>query len=76
MTRASIAEYVEAVRGRYFSASKKEKGKILDEFTKVTGCHRKAAIGLIRRDNQSRTGNRRHCLIFTPPGNIPHQGSG
>ncbi len=38
MTRASIVEYVEAVQGRYFQASKKEKGKILDEFTKVTGC--------------------------------------
>jgi len=59
MTRASILEYVEAVRGRYFKAAKKEKGKILDEFTKVTGCHRKAAIRLIRRSNQSRAGNRR-----------------
>jgi hypothetical protein len=32
---------------------KKEKGKILDEFTKVTGHHRKAAIRLIRRGNIS-----------------------
>ncbi len=38
MTRGSILEYAEAIRGRYFLASKKEKGKILDEFTKVTGC--------------------------------------
>ena len=37
MTRGSIREYVEAVRRRYFLASKKEKGKILDEFTKK-GC--------------------------------------
>ena len=59
MTRASIVEYVEAVRGRYFSGSKKEKGKILDEFTKVTGCHRKAAIRLFRRGNQSRTNKKR-----------------
>jgi hypothetical protein len=57
MTRTSIVEYVEAVRVRYFGGTKKEKGKILDEFTKVTGCHRKAAIRLIRRDNQPRTGN-------------------
>ena len=41
MTRSSILEYVEAVRERYLMASKKEKGKILDEFTKVTDCHRK-----------------------------------
>ena len=59
MTRASIAEYVEAVRGRYFSESKKEKGKILDEFTKVTGRHRKAAIRLLHRGNQVRTNKKR-----------------
>jgi len=37
MTRTSIQEYTEAVRWRYLRASKTEKGKILDEFTKVTG---------------------------------------
>jgi len=55
MTRGSIREYTEAVRGRYLRASKKEKGKILDEFTKITGCHRKAAIRLFVRGNQHRT---------------------
>jgi len=59
MTRGSIREYTEAVRGRYLLASKKEKGKILDEFTKVIGCHRKAAIRLLRRGNQARTNKRR-----------------
>ncbi len=44
MTRGSIREYTEAVRGRYLIASKAGKGKILDEFTKVTGRHRKTAI--------------------------------
>ncbi len=39
MTRGSIQEYTEAVRERYLGGSKKEKGKILDEFTKVTGRH-------------------------------------
>jgi len=34
------------VRGRYSLASKKGKGRILEEFTKVTACHRKAAIRL------------------------------
>jgi hypothetical protein len=50
--RGSIREYTEAVRGRYHRASKKDKGKILDEFTQVIGCHRKAAIRLLRRGNQ------------------------
>jgi len=52
MTRGSIREYTETVRGRYLGATKKEKGGILDEFTKVIGCHRKAAIRLLRRANQ------------------------
>ena len=59
MTRLSILEYAEAVRGRYFGASKEEKGKILDEFTKVTGCHRKAAIRLFCHGNQPRTKKKR-----------------
>jgi hypothetical protein len=59
MTRGSIREYTEAVRGRYLGAMKNEKGRILDEFTKVIGCHRKAAIRLLRRGNQPRANKRR-----------------
>lgn len=59
MTRGSIREYTEAVRGRYFRATKKEKGRILDEFTEVIGCHRKAAIRLLRRANQPRANKSR-----------------
>ncbi len=49
MTRRSILEYAEAVRGRYLRASKKLKTKILDEFVAATGLHRKAAIRLLNR---------------------------
>ncbi len=59
MTRGSIREYTEAVRERYLLVSKQEKGKILDEFTKVTGCHRKAAIRLLHRFNQPKTNKKR-----------------
>ena len=48
MTRGSVKEYVEALRERYRRASRKEKGRILDEFTQVTGYHRKAVIRLLR----------------------------
>ena len=58
MTRGSIREYTEAVRGRYLRVSKKEKSRILDEFTKVVGCHRKAAIRLLHRDGSPRQGRR------------------
>ena len=59
MTRRSILEYAEAVRGRYGKASKLEKGKILDEFTQVTGLHRKAAIRLLNRESRLSPGKRR-----------------
>ncbi len=49
MTRESIEEYKEAIRGRYEIATKEEKGRILEEFTKTTGLHRKSAIRLLNR---------------------------
>jgi len=52
-------EYVEALRGRYFRASKEEKGKMLDEFIRVTGFHRKAAIRLLNRVSRPTLGKRR-----------------
>jgi len=49
MTRTRIREYTEAVRWRYLGSPKTEKSKILDEFTKVTGYHRKTAIRLLHQ---------------------------
>jgi len=59
MTRGSTREYVEAVRGRYLMAAKAGKSKILDELTQVVGCHRKAAIRLLRRQNKSSANRKR-----------------
>jgi hypothetical protein len=47
MTLSSVKEYAAAIRDRYRKADKEAKGKILDEFVKVTGYHRKAAIRLL-----------------------------
>jgi len=47
MTHKTIREYTEIMRGRYLKADKKEKGKILDEFIKVTGYHRKAIVRVL-----------------------------
>lgn len=66
MTRRSILEYAGAVRTRYAGAGKAEKGRILDELTKVTGLHRKAAIRLLaqrhRVASQKRGRPRRYSL--------------
>lgn len=59
MTRSGIEEYTEAVRYRYFKATKKEKGRILDEFIRVSGYHRKAAIRLLHRSGLPAKGKRR-----------------
>ena len=59
MTRRSIIEYAEELKKRYFRASREEKGKMLDEFTQVTGLHRKAAIRLLHRSGQPGSGKRR-----------------
>lgn len=59
MTRQSIEEYVEAVRGRYLRSKKAGKTRILDEFVAATGRHRKAAIRLLnrpRKEGRKRSG--------------------
>ena len=40
-------ELVATIRDRYRQASKKDKGRILDEFTAITGHHRKHGIRLL-----------------------------
>jgi len=49
MTRGSILEYLLAVRGRYLRATKADKKRVLDEFVRVTGYHRKSAIRALNR---------------------------
>lgn len=49
MTRRSIIEYGEAVRGRYVRVRKKAKTEMLNEFVATTGRHRKAVIRLLNR---------------------------
>ena len=52
VARSSQEEYTEVMRKRYREETKIEKGKILDEFSKVIGLHRKAAILLMNRRDQ------------------------
>ena len=46
-------QYLNQLRKRYRKATKKQRGRILDEFVETTGYHRKHAIALLR-------GKRRH----------------
>jgi hypothetical protein len=49
VTRLSILEYAEAVRGCYFLAPKKAKTEMLNEFVATTNMHRKGVIRLLNR---------------------------
>jgi hypothetical protein len=45
-------EYLKSLKKRYAKATKKERGKILDEYVKTTRCHRKHAIAVLSGKRQ------------------------
>ena len=47
ISKMAKQELVATIRDRYRQASKKDKGRILDEFTAITGHHRKHGIRLL-----------------------------
>ena len=49
MTEPARREYAAVMHARYQQASKRERGRLLDEYCRTTGCHRKAAIRRLRR---------------------------
>jgi len=52
MSHKSKHELLETIRPRYLKANKTDKQKILDEFTSVTGYHRKHAIRILKNQRQ------------------------
>ena len=51
---ATRDELVAAIAGRYSQADRSERGRILDEFTAITGFHRKHAMRLLRAGQPNR----------------------
>jgi hypothetical protein len=70
MTRGSIKEYTAAIRERYRSANKARKSEMLDEFVRVTGYHRKAAIRMLLSAPKRHAGHRgrpgRYGVVLEP----------
>jgi hypothetical protein len=54
ISMATRGELVVALAGRYASSNRKERGRILDEFTAVSGLHRKHAMRLLRAGRSGR----------------------
>ena len=48
MTERTRREYADVLRPRYLQADKRQRGRILDEYCRTTGCHRKAASRRLR----------------------------
>ena len=55
---ATRDELVVALAGRYAASSRKERGRILDEFAAVSGLHRKHAMRLLRAGQPGRRSGR------------------
>jgi len=70
VTDRARQEYAEALQARYQQADKTGKGRILDEYCRVTHCHRKAAIRRLshtpRRAARSRGRPRRYGSELLP----------
>jgi hypothetical protein len=64
MTLKSIHEYADIMRKRYLKANKKEKSQILNEFVKVTGYHRKAAIRVLLKIAPLTPGRKGHPATY------------
>ena len=66
----SVREYAASVRPRYRLASRRDKGRLLDEFCRVTGRDRKVAIRLLRhrpKRARRRTGRPRRYVTMLRP---------
>ena len=54
ISRMAKKELLATIRDRYQDSNKRDKGRILDEFTAVTGLHRKHAIRLLAGSENER----------------------
>ena len=59
MSPVSRTEYVQAIVERYHAAGRKEKRRILDEFCRICGYHRKHAIRKLREARRPQRARRK-----------------
>lgn len=65
MSPGSVREYAQVMRERYHGATKKERGSLLDEFCRVTGYHRKAAVRLLGRSATEGRRGRGRAVVYS-----------
>jgi hypothetical protein len=64
LSLASRRELIEAIAGRYRATDRDEKQKILDEFTQVTGFHRKHAIRVLAQKAKAAAATRIRSRLY------------
>ena len=65
ISMAARDELVAALVTRYAASGRDERGRILDEFTAITGLHRKHAMRLLRNGrSERRTGTRPERRLY------------
>ena len=76
MTERGRREYAAVMRARYAQADKRARGRLLDEYCRTTGCHRKAAIRRLRTPAPPRAALARPPLSVRLRGSWPRSSSG
>jgi hypothetical protein len=66
MTPVTVHEYAAALRPRYRAASRRDKGRILNEFCATTGLHRKSATRLLNQEARPRPARRGRPRRYGP----------
>src|SRR5215475_11127215 len=64
LSLASRRELIEALAGRYQAADRDQKQKILDEFTQVSGFHRKHAVRVLGQKKSVDAATRRPSRLY------------
>ena len=64
MTHTARDELADAIRGRYTTATGKDKRRILDEFIAATGYHEKSAIRVLNSTGSMRLQTRRRASLY------------
>ena len=68
LSLATRRELIQAIAERYRTANRADKQKILDEFTQVTGFHRKHAIRALRQRAKQTEGEAETIESLRPGG--------
>ena len=72
ISKQAKSELLEVLRQRYCPAAKQDKGKILDEFVAISGCHRKHAIRVLSGKPTAQAVREPRLRLYDAAGELDH----